>query len=214
MSQTGPPMPRVGDLALTVRQPYADLEIAGIKPIENRTWPPPATLPQWGRCDACGARGLALDLPCPVAQGTTGRRSHHIVWDGPFPFRLWIHAGRKRDTTHPMADWASLTKVEVGGQTRLAGDSPDRYGVLLGSVQVTGCHHADECAQGTTFTPNGRPVLRHEPRWCSPWAELGVYHWTLADPQPLDTPIAMRGRQRLWRISADDLQVALAERTG
>jgi hypothetical protein len=120
--------------------------------------------------------------------------------DGPFPFRLWIHAGQSIqwrtgpdaiDSTLARA-WSEWGKVKVTlGYTPTA--TTPRTGVLLGSGQVDGCHDIGHCER----TPGG----------CSPWAqyEPGIYHWQVSDPQPLDTPILMRGRQRLWRLTTDDL---------
>ncbi len=50
---------------------------------------------------------------------------------------------------------------------------------------------------------------------CSPWADLSglnVYHWEFADPERLDEPIPMRGRQRLWTIDEDVLNVVAPRR--
>jgi hypothetical protein len=178
----------MSDLALTIKQPWADLIMAGVKDIENRTWPVPSTLPQWRKCNACGERdpkgangGWPVHLMC-LSDGT-------LV--GPFPFRLWIHAGAT-------VDWQAAIALKRDPAIALLirrACEQDRCGVLLGSVTVTGCHHYDDCPH-PTMQDNGAGA-------CSPWAEPGRFHWTLADPQPLATPIPMRGRQRLWRLPAD-----------
>ena len=119
----------------------------------------------------------------------------------PFPFRLWIHAGLTIDS-NPDAHrkWAE------GAFPRLRLE----VGVLLGSVTVTGCHHADECRRVVdnpqevvvgrdVYVSDFGRVLR-----CSAWAEPGVHHWQVASALPLERPVPMRGRQRLWRVTADD----------
>ena len=55
------PMPKLGDLVLTVKQPWADLIMVGEKDVENRSWPVPSTLPQWMRCYRCGRRSRKGD---------------------------------------------------------------------------------------------------------------------------------------------------------
>ncbi|QBI19385.1 hypothetical protein ER308_07370 [Egibacter rhizosphaerae] len=103
-------------------------------------------------------------------------------------------------------EWARV----ISGETRRRGVGPllspvkeaarfqDRSlrGVLLGSVKVTGCHHADDCL--TETGPNWSEL-----RYCSRFAEPDAWHWTLADPEPLDEPIPMRGRQGLWRVEVE-----------
>lgn len=182
--------------ALTVKQPYADLIMAGVKDIENRTWAVPSTLPQWLRCDECDYRSRNVEQ-CPG--GGWAR-----VPDGPFPFRLWIHAAAT-------VDWSSEAEAAVREYGRRAlGDRPwaaeavafmeriqSRTRVLLGTVAVTGCHHADEC-YGDHPTPaqfeHGVQALGH----CSRWAQPDAWHWTLANPQPLEQPIPAKGKQGLW----------------
>jgi hypothetical protein len=96
-------------------------------------------------------------------------------------------------------DWDEHT-IEVAYRGLL----PSRRGVLVGSVTVTGCHHADECLIAGTPKPHGGMWVPD--RWCSPWAQPDCFHWTLADPEPLDVPIPMKGRQGLWRLP-DDVEV-------
>ena len=191
--------------ALTVKQPQADLIMAGIKPVENRTWPVPSTLPQWGECDYHGR----------IAPDELDQDDDHGTWrhwpdeyqcpvdlDGPFPFRLWIHAGKE-------FDWSALDpgSLVTRGSYRLDSDA---RGVLLGHVTVTGCHHADDCYDRDPCPTLGCTFDDHESeRWCSPWAQPDCWHWELADPVLLDEPIPMRGRQRLWRLPEDiERQVA------
>jgi hypothetical protein len=149
----------VGDRvrALTVRQPWADLLVAGVKDVENRTKPFPSTVT--------------------------------------VPARIGIHAG------------AAMPPNYGGPDTRL--------GALLGFVWVSGCHHADDCyAVGHRpddagcncgVGPDGHYGY-HEPGcglepYCSPWAEPDRWHWTVADPEPLDKPVPMKGMLGLWTLN-------------
>lgn len=151
-------LPQPGDLALTYRQPWASLVAAGIKPVENRSWPPPKTLPC--RC---------LDLFCDRPRG-----ADHT----PYPFRLWVHAGQRYDEDgFPRA----RALAEQHGAEALWPSAAPRG--LLGSVLVTGCHHADECWKWSPIAPDagkgGKPVARpgERPGWCSAWAEPDAFHW-------------------------------------
>ena len=180
---------------LTVRQPWADLIVAGAKDVENRTWPPPSTLPQWYRCDRCTQRRRHDDL---LYRGHW--HGSHEGWatmtlDGPYPFRLGIHAAAKPDTAIASYRAADHLPSAVAWNPH-----PDRSrcGVLLGFVTVTGCHHDHEHWDEDAPFPF---LVDTDQGWqCSSWAEPDVWHWTLTDPQPLDVPIPMRGMLGLWRL--------------
>jgi hypothetical protein len=190
---------------LTVRQPHADLTMLPEDPkdVENRSWPVSSTLPQWGLCEGCGDRYLLDDEPPEEPQHRCGR----LVPDGPFPFRLWIHAATKVD--RGASDLAM--DVWLGECWQEGRYEQYHLGALLGSVLVTGCHHADDCAHdrpGSFPLHVGRtPATTVYPQdYCSLWAEPDVWHWTLADPEPLAEPIPMKGRLGLWRLP-DDVEV-------
>jgi hypothetical protein len=139
--------------ALTVHQPWATALIWGGKDIENRP-----------------------------------RRTNYRG-------RLWIHAGLH----HP--DWGNYLEVrglsgEVFGWTdtrRTSADQMERLrrmtqhtgalGVILGRVDIVGCHEAAEC--------------------CTPWGHVGVWHWVVANPLPLREPVPCRGMLGLWRLPED-----------
>lgn len=191
--------------ALTVRQPWADLIVVGIKDVESRTWEPYSTLPQWGRCAGCGDRfepdewedseGHAAHASgcdgwchgCPVHCGP-------IHADGPFPFRLGIHAAKSYSAQASGDVFRTLTTSEGERMDALVA-GPHRLGALLGFVTVTGCHPAD----GRSCFEDG-----HGGGLCSSWAQPGQYHWKLTDPEPLDEPVPMRGQLGLWRLPEGD----------
>lgn len=189
--------------ALTDKQPWASLIMAGVKDVENRTWPVPSTLPQWYRCTECTTR-LALDSENFVLGGAghddfgldigdwhvdevgdSWPRCGRLAPDGPFPFRLAIHAGKTADHFAPFMAREAFSAIR-------SAPGVGALGVLLGYVTVTGCHHANDRECRGKWWP--------EFSNCSPWAEPDSYHWTLADPEPLPEPIPMRGRQGLWTL--------------
>lgn len=80
-------------------------------------------------------------------------------------------------------------------------------GVILGVVDLVDVHHS--AASHTSSMP-GEPVCFVDGppigSLCSEWAQFvptGVYHLVLADPQPLPTPIPVRGRLGLWTLPDD-----------
>jgi hypothetical protein len=181
----------VADLrATTIRQPYADLIIAGSQTVVNRTRPVPSTLPQW--------------VHHPDASPTKRHRPEHecrrlgCLPDGPFPFRLGIHAAASGIKGPDLR--AAKAAVRGAYEHDVTIRSFDRLGVLLGFVTVTGQHHADDCRIDV-------------PGWggfayCSRWALPDRWHYTLADPQPLPKPIPMPGSAGLWRLEFELVEPA------
>jgi len=211
---------------LTVRQPFADLIMSGLKTVENRSWPVPQTVApteDWYlRLWECSYY-RSYHLPTgDVRKGTCSFGCYDepaCITGGPlpFPFRLWIHAG---------AGWADGWTWTRDGEERLAAVGLDprrivhpgsgmvapwvpssRLGVLLGHVTVTGCHHADECIQ--SMSPDDLDdSYQHGPwlgedqgvRYCTRWSDHESWHWQLDDPVLLDKPVRMRGQLSLWRL--------------
>lgn len=61
----------------------------------------------------------------------------------------------------------------------------EQLGNVIGIVDINPVHHADHCtSQGSSL--------------CSPWAEPGMWHWPLTNPQPLRAPIPAKGQLGLW----------------
>lgn len=180
----------MGEPALTLWQPWADLVMADdgaggcLKPVENRSWQPPKTF---------------TSTPCTCLEqppySNVGDPDHDGSPDhcpdcgdtGWLPPRLWIHASKTLDGSNHAGQWDAWQDVMPANDPVL--------GALLGSVALTGCHHADECYQWC------HELGVSDGWYCSrPWAEPDAYHWTLTDPRPLPEPIPMRGRQRLWTV--------------
>ena len=185
---------------LTIRQPWADLIMAGIKDVENRTWPVPSTLPHYWRCSDGDVRLAPSVL-------RNDERPECCEPDGPFPFRLWVHAGQQIDPHSDIKGWRALGEAWDMGPINTQYHARQRAGHLLGSVEVRGCHRADTCARVPTIKEDPRPVVTL--RQCSPWAERDVWHWTLRAPYAdLPEPIPLRGRQGLWTLPGDVLEAA------
>lgn len=188
-----------------MKQPWADLIMAGQKTVENRSWRVPSTLPQWWRC-GCGHRTRF------APEVTNARHVHGDVAaadpmepDGPLPFTLGIHAAAKvqwrrgadatrSDLLVAWSQWSTRAKPALGYPVTA---TVPLTGVLLGTVTVTGCHHADECWEWCDCSPSG--TCTHS-GGCSRWAEPGCWHWTLTDPLPIDVPVPKKGRQGLWTV--------------
>lgn len=123
----------------------------------------------------------------------------------PLGSRVWIHAAARHDRSD-VAMQALVAGLRRVGEplvfTFLAYTAAAR-GVVLGSVEVTGCHHADWCWDRSR---GEHPDGHH----CSPWAESDTWHWALADPRPLAVPVPAKGRLGLWTPD-DQLAEALEQ---
>lgn len=205
-------MSHLPDYALTERQPWGDLIIVGLKPVENRIWPVWSTLPQWGECDY---HGRTPPDQIEFVESPTGDYWRHwpgdgyqcpVTLDGPFPFRLGIHAGKRWDGNElrKALIWAGDDTAAREELELIRASGPSAFGALLGAVTVTGCHHADDCEDRAW----DEWLEVDHVTYCSRWAEPDVYHWKLADPEPLAEPIPMRGRQGLWRLDDQLLEEA------
>ena len=149
--------------ALTVRQPWATAIIWGAKDIENR--------PRMTRY-----RG-----------------------------RLWIHAGMHHPDWGDYLEVRALSGIKFGwlDTRRTSAAEVERaqrrkehtgaLGVILGSVDVVGCH-GDETGESLES--------------CSPWARHSQQHWMLANPQPLPDPVPCKGALGLWRLP-DEVEKAV-----
>lgn len=121
-------------------------------------------------------RALTVWQPYATAILQHGKDIENRPWKPPVDLygkRIAIHAGLRIDR-------AALAEAADAGYPL-----PDTIptGVLLGVVRLVGAHHADTCRCG-----------------CSPWADADRWHWELADPRLLPTPVPCRGLQRLWTV--------------
>lgn len=147
--------------ALTIRQPWASLIVAGVKDVENRSWP----VPDW-------------------------------LFGEP----LAIHSAARLDKAAHAARATVLAGEAVPGGHFIALDaqSAQACGIVLGSVEVVGCHHADDCDEALRIASGNE----HVRMFCSRWAEPDAYHWVITQPE-IWQPMALTGRQGLWDLPAE-----------
>jgi ASCH domain len=101
---------------------------------------------------------------------TVENRSWRTVYRG----QLWVHAARSRARLGELDQWLERFGVAPPRLSQLT------FGTLLGHVEVVDC----------------RPFAEIQSNW---WAE-GPWCWVLENPVALPTPIALPGRQMLWRV--------------
>lgn len=94
--------------------------------------------------------------------------------------RLYIHAGRTYSQE-------GIDSLRSRGQWPASGGNVT--GVVIGTVDVVDCHHADECGDTAGF--------------CSEWAMDDGYHWVLANPLPVEIPFLAKGKLGIWDLGAE-----------
>ena len=116
------------------------------------------------------------------------------------PTRIGIHAGQQWDDAWRLTPGGAVEHPHLGVHRTFPGG---RFaaGLLLGTVEVTGCHHARDCFEYIRLSFGAHDS------YCSRWAEPDAWHWTLTDPQPLDVPVPMRGMLGLWRLAQEAAHV-------
>lgn len=120
-------------------------------------------------------------------------RSHKTNYRGP----LYIHAAKAMDFDafiHPAlvdaeeAYWALHSDGPFGEITPI---DLSTSGMVLGTVELIGCHPADECRSALGL--------------CSEWAFPDGYHWVLANPIPLEIPFDATGKLGIWNLNESDI---------
>lgn len=99
--------------------------------------------------------------------------------------QLYIHAGK---------GWAD-EGIDAIGIENMPSDEAFLRGMVIGTVDVTDCHHADDCIEQNYNYLDG-----HWETLCSEWALPGHYHWVLANPRPLACPFPETGKLGLWNL--------------
>jgi hypothetical protein len=100
--------------------------------------------------------------------------------------RLYIHAGKgyaPEALRFPAMSTIELDRDPTGDTKR----GIDVRGMVIGTVDVIDCHHADDCWDADYL------------RFCSKWAMPDHHHWTLANAQPV-TPFPARGMLGIWKL--------------
>lgn len=91
--------------------------------------------------------------------------------------QLYIHAGKAWDKEAP----ESIFKL-----TGILPIASLDHGMVVGTVDITDCHHANDCGDTAGF--------------CSGWAMDGYYHWVLANPRLLACPFPEKGKLGIWNL--------------
>lgn len=68
-------------------------------------------------------------------------------------------------------------------------------GLVLGTVELVDCHHADDCWTGCADKAGNT----HE-EYCSDWAMPDFWHWELSNPRPLACPFPEKGKLGIWNL--------------
>jgi hypothetical protein len=111
--------------------------------------------------------------------------------------RIAIHSGNK---------YSDAAAGAIDGLTELgAAPAEDEWpgGRIVGTVRIDGWVKHD--GNGRMLAWRGVPPEVARTALMSPWVSCEPgYAWLLADPKPLRTPVACSGKQKLWRVSAED----------
>ena len=125
---------------------------------------------------------LTLQRPWGFAIIHLGKDVENRSWPLNRPTRIWVHQGKGMDP-NAADDYAYEEALEGWrqGPEWSKWGHPTQRGVILGSVDVVGCHKgAEDCCE-------------------SDWAVDGQWHWQLANPVPLTEPVPANGALGLWR---------------
>lgn len=127
----------------------------------------------------------AITIRQPWAQLTVYgyKKTEFRNWTTPYRGPLAIHAGLAWDD-------AGATAAHNNHLNHVTSPIDCPVGAIVGTAQLLDIHSSQDCATlGGTY--------------CSPWALNTRYHWLLANPRHLNTPIPCRGKQGLWVVPTD-----------
>lgn len=175
--------------AITVWQPHADCLALGWKPVENRSWPPPARLV--GKLLAVHA-GLAVDAPA-LEDLRNLKRSGVLAR----PYRL--DDARRGAVVGVVRLVAVITPSRVANAGRGSAAGRPWYAIRDAAIPAPRVHEL---------------VGKDGGIWYS-----GDVGWVVDEAVALARPVPCVGRQRLWTLPdlcADEVEaeVAFARRTG
>jgi hypothetical protein len=108
--------------------------------------------------------------------------------------QIYIHAGKSRDSE--ALKFPAFRKLDLDFDTTGATDQGiDLSGMVIGTVDLVDCHHADDCREQHFNYLDGHWITR-----CSEWAMPRHYHWVLANPRPLACPFPEKGKLGIWNL--------------
>lgn len=135
-----------------------------------------------------------------------GKPVENRTWEMKHRGPLWLHAGSRARwdpagqasplVRRALTDWVTANHPDgANSNWLLRRDNPFiAFGAVTALVEVTGCHHARDCAGPAWVGNDFRDVL------CSPWAAWGQWHIELANVRPLPEPVPCRGMLGLWHL--------------
>lgn len=160
-------------LAVTIRQPWAELAMAGLKPVENRGWRP-----------------RRLTVPGPLWIHAAARP------DPGWRDRLddWLDRDDEPPLTPP--GW---TPDRVRDRAAWAVQAREARGALLGRVLLADVHEHWRCQHPdrVPFYPDDPSWTLTS---CAPLTVDDGTHWLFAHPRRLSQPIPMPGRLGCWPL--------------
>lgn len=116
--------------------------------------------------------------------------------------QLYIHAGQAMDFdafTFPAlkaAEDAYIVRGVSGPFGEVNQVDLSTCGMVIGTVELVDCHHADDCRTSVEAMQVG--VLRE--KLCSAWAMEDQYHWIFESPRPLACPFPEKGKLGIWNL--------------
>jgi len=137
-------------------------------------------------------RLVALTVRQPWASAIIygGKDVENRVWQTGYRGRLLIHAGKAVDWDAPDHAWtaAGVAPYRRGaGRQHWTASLP--LGVIIGGVDLTGCHLDAECWE----------YREGHVHHCTRWAIRDQFHWTLTEPRPFRQPVPAVGKLGLWQ---------------
>lgn len=143
--------------------------------------------------EAPGNRALTVKNPWAWAIIHAGKDIENRSRPTSHRGQLYIHAGKGyAQEAYLFPAFATIElDFDATGDTQRG---IDVRGMVIGTVDVIDCHHADDCWTGW----EGKDGVTQEES-CSDWGMADHYHWVLANPQPV-TPFAARGQLGIWKL--------------
>lgn len=171
-------------------------------------------------------KALTLTQPWATAVALESKRIETRSWPTRYRGPIAIHAAKGYsvyDLLHKNSCWnwiAALwqTGIRFGGGPALDDVLP--FGAVVAVAYLADCRPTDSFTQAeldTVRTPSDVSQFAHLYRWTERQMgdfSLGRYGYVLRDVVPLDTPVPVKGFQRIWNLPADTIAAIEAQLAG